>query len=443
VVDYRDERQALRERVNELERSLADATKRADRAEQDLALARVALNEREAELRRLRNGGANAPPPRSKSIAPYLVLAAVPMAIVGYLMLGTQRPSPPPPPPEPVAPATVVAAPPPPKPTEPNIGDGPGSGGVVPENERLQWGIGGGPSVFPAHIDDDGVEDFVGLYRVFDGGHTLYVGGFDGATLKRKWASAPLGTLSEGVTSTHAALVGSRVLVTDFRSRGHVIDISTGREVATITLTDRARRLCPIPGTGQVWVEVADDKHVAVDLAAARMTPSSAPPPTCVADFARPICGFAHAPCAASTADAPGTRGIWTLGPDGAAVTVGVKTPGTPTAVAFAAGGKGWLTTIAADPAIELANPFDTLGADLAGGLFVSAHALVEKGARLVALDARTGERRWDVAIPRSASGSPPHGLTATEARIYVPHWTWLDIFELKSGRVIGTVGMW
>ena len=438
-MDYRDERAALRERLKELERSLSDATKRADRVEQDLAAARIALNDREADLRRLRSGGAQAAPPRTTSLAPYLVLAGLVVGIVGYAMLSGRRAAPPPS----VVSPKVADPVEPPKALDPGSGDGPGSGGVVPANERLQWGFGSGPSVFPVQIDDDGVEDFVGLYRVFDGGHTLYVGGFDGATLARKWASEPLGTLSEGLTSTHAALVGSRVLVTDFRSRGHVIDVATGREVATIKLSDRARRLCPIPGSQEVWVEVEDGKHVAVDLTSARATPSATRPPSCIADFVHPTCGFARAPCAPSTGDAPGTRGIWTFGPDGGLVTLGVKMPGTPTSVAFAAGGKGWVATTAADPAIEMANPFDGLGADLAGGLFVAAHALVEKGARLVALDVKTGERRWDVPIPRSASGSPPRGLTATETRVYVPHWTWLDIFELKTGRVMGTVGMW
>ncbi|MCU1279063.1 MAG: hypothetical protein JWM53_2609, partial [bacterium] len=25
--------------------------------------------------------------------------------------------------------------------------------------------------------------------------------------------------------------------------------------------------------------------------------------------------------------------------------------------------------------------------------------------------------------------------------RVYVPHWTWLDVFDANSGAVIGTIG--
>lgn len=439
-MEDRDERAELRHRLDEIEKGMADATARAGRMEQEIAALKAAARDQDTELRRLKLAAA---PSAATSMAPYLTVGSLVVAgsIAAYAMLGARGAAPAPAPTQ-EATAIATAAPSVPPPIVPSLGDGPGSGGIVPPNERLQWGIGAFPSVFPVHIDNDGVEDFVGLYRLFDGGHTLYVGGFDGATFVRKWLAGPFGTLTEGILSTHAALSGKRVLVTDFRSRGHILETGTGKEVQTLTFTDRARRLCALP-TGDVWVEIEDGKHVTVNLAMGTQTPAGAAPPSCVADFARPICAFTRAPCAASTGDAPGVRGLWTLGSGNGLVTVGMKTPGTPTSMAFAAGGKGWTATVAQDPAAEAANPFDTLGADIAGGLFVSAYAVTEKGIRLVALDVETGARRWDVAIPRSTGGSPPHGLTATETRVYVPHWTWLDIFELKTGKVLGTVGMW
>jgi outer membrane protein assembly factor BamB len=293
------------------------------------------------------------------------------------------------------------------------------------------------------HLDDDGVEDFVGLYRIFDGKEqTLHIGGFDGKTFQRRWAAGPFGTLSEGVTATHGAVVGRRALLTDFRSRVHLFEIATGKEVATLTLTDRARRLCPRPDRGTVWIQVADHENVVVDVAAGTASPATGPAP-CVGDFANTTCAHARAACEKATAHAPGTRGDWTLGSGPLAVTIGRKSPGTATAMAFAAGGKGWVATIPPDPDVAAHVPFDGPGADLAGGLLVTAYQLTSRRAHLVAFDAKSGERRWDSEIPRSDSGSGPAGITATEQRVYVPHWTWLDIFDLKTGKVLGTVGKW
>ena len=47
-----------------------------------------------------------------------------------------------------------------------------------------------------------------------------------------------------------------------------------------------------------------------------------------------------------------------------------------------------------------------------------------QKGSRLVSFDAKSGARRWDVAVQRSESDSDVEGLAATSTRVYVPHWT-------------------
>ena len=433
-MNYRNDHDALRDRVEELERAAADASARADRAEKDLAEARRGLNDREAELRRLRGDATQPRPPSALPIALLVVLCAVGVGTLAFFRMRALAT------PGSVAEIPRKAGPEPVEPAEPA---GPGHGGVVPAGEHLQWGFGSGPSAFPAHIGDGAVEDFVGVYRVLsDTTQTLHVGGFDGATLERRWAAGPYGTLGEGVVWTHVAVAGGRVLVTDFRSRAHVLDVKTGQELGVIELSDRARWLCPQPGGQEVWVDVADGRGVSVSLATVTAAPAPKPA-TCVGDFARTTCAFAHAPCAASTASAPGTHGMWTLGEGAAAVTIGVKSPGTSTPTAFAAGGRGWKTVIPEDPALAKETPFDGAGSDLGGGLFVTAYELVDRGFRLAALDAATGERRWDVPIPRSAEGSGPRGITATETRVYVPHWTWLDVFDLQTGRVIGTVGVW
>src|SRR5262249_17001069 len=62
-------------------------------------------------------------------------------------------------------------------------------------------------------------------------------------------------------------------------------------------------------------------------------------------------------------------------------------------------------------------------------------------GGRLIAIDAATGTTRWDVILPHSETGIRPKEPEMTEGRVYVAHWGRLDIFDAKSGAVVGTIG--
>jgi hypothetical protein len=438
-MDYRDDRDALRARVNELEQALREAGARANRAEVQLADARQALNEREAELRRFR-GDVPTKSGRGTSVAIALGAGALLLLVLcggttAALVYMRSRP----PPPAPVAPVEAAPSAAVPE-VVPQSSSAPAAkpGSSPSDAGMFQWGWGWQPSVVPMKLDDDDTEDFIGAYRILSANLQLYVGGFDGRSLKGTWSAGPYGTLSEGAVSTWLAVVGRRVLVTDFRARGHVLDARTGHELSVVTFSDKARRACAAPNGHGALVEVSDGKNVVVDLETFAVTPAPHAE-KCPGSFSDEVCAFAGAPCVEATANAPETRGHWTLGAGAGAVTLGVKNPGTATPIAFAAGGHGWKTVIPEDPARVETSPRDG-GADLAGGLFVTTYGLVgHGGARLVALDAATGERKWDVAIP--GSDTAPAGVRATASRVYVPHWTKLHVFDLKTGRLIGTLG--
>jgi hypothetical protein len=326
-------------------------------------------------------------------------------------------------------------------------GSGPGAGGVVPAGEHMQWG-GGRNTVLPVAIDDDGVEDFVGMYRLFDGSEQrMAIGGFDGKTLERKWKSAELGTLSQNGYTMRMGLAGRRVVVTDSRYTAHVIEVATGKEVGAVQLSDQPRNMCS-EGTGgsRVWIEVADKRNVLVDVSTAKATVTPARPSFCP-KAEGDACESASVPCLDEDA-APKTEGlsVRTVLIDGdLGVAVGHKTPGTPvpTLQGFDAKTKTarWSATIAPD-ALAMSTGMDT-PVDLMGGRIYTVYGQVSKGYHLVAFDARTGARTWDVLIPRSESGSDPDQIVVTPKRIYVPHWTWLDVFETAQGKHVGTVGMW
>jgi PQQ-like domain len=333
-----------------------------------------------------------------------------------------------------------------------NAGAMPGGGGAVPAGEHLQWSS-NGTSVVPARIDGDAVEDFVGRYVILDIGgdssQTLFVGGFSGATFERAWKAGPYGTLSDGVGATHLAVAGDRIAVTDYRLALHVLDAATGKELRTLRLSDRARDMCsPTDARKQVWIEVADGNNLVVDLDAGKAESAAKRPAWCRGGASHE-CAGTRAACSDDRNRAPKQAGFGTdlvFSEGNVSVAVGHKEPGTrtPMALGFDAsrGAVAWTATIPADPTSVSGMP-DPSG-DLAEGRFYTSYSLgSQKGSRLVSFDARSGARRWDVEVPRGSAGSGVEGLTATATRVYVPHWTWIDVFEAGSGKLLGTVGIW
>ena len=61
----------------------------------------------------------------------------------------------------------------------------------------------------------------------------------------------------------------------------------------------------------------------------------------------------------------------------------------------------------------------------------------------LFVFDAATGAKQLDVALPRAISADQPGIIAVSASRAYVPHWTWLDVVDLRAGVVVGTVGIW
>jgi hypothetical protein len=326
-------------------------------------------------------------------------------------------------------------------------GKGPGSGGVVPFGEHLQWHS-SGQNLAPASVDDDGVEDVVGVYRLLDmssSTQTLYVGAFSGATFERLWKSGPYGTLEHGVLGTHVAVAGRRALVTDGHSVAHVLDVATGRELSAVKLTDQARGMCSPQGSrAEVFVQVADGANVLVNLETGQATRPLVPPPGCAA-AASHECRALHAACVElDPMPMGGMLPTAAIQQGGIAVALGMKTPGTP--VPMVMGYEPGTKTVRWSQAIVPEATMPSMGAPmdlLAGKLVTGAAEGALQPWHLVAFDAATGARQWSVVVPRSDEGSGPETVVLTQARVYVPHWTWLDVFDARDGKHLGTIGIW
>ncbi|MEO8801132.1 MAG: PQQ-binding-like beta-propeller repeat protein, partial [Polyangiaceae bacterium] len=325
-------------------------------------------------------------------------------------------------------------------------GSGVGSGGET-SGEHLQWSQ---ETPFPAKLNADATEDFVGHYRVLDlgGGKTKeFVGGYDGATLKRVWAAGPYGD-QDDTRGLHMAVVAGSVLVTDQKLTGHILDAATGKETATITLSDRADSICVEPtGKPEAWIKVSDNQDLDVDFTTKRTKkmprPSWCKTPELSSGCARDRSSASLSTCADvdSTFSAPSFRGKETLTEGTTTVVVGEKSPGTrmPTAIGYDPKAKKilWQRPI---PQSDSTSVSDGLGlTELGAGRLVSQVQLSTGISKLVAIDAKTGGPLWTTEIPRSKDGSAASEMLVTATRVYLPHWTWLDVFDAKTGAVVGT----
>jgi hypothetical protein len=319
-------------------------------------------------------------------------------------------------------------------------------------SESFMWDTVGGPPI-PASVGGD-VEGFVGRIR-FRGNDELWIAGFEGSKLGEVWKAGPLGTYSQGYTSTFAALVGRSIVVTDYRANVHVYDLASGRETRSVKLTDRAKSMCAAPdGKPHVWIEASDERNVLVDADLGTATPMSRPPWCPDRWAASDDCrgwlkrGPPRLTCRGPDA-APKVAGFEALNvvEDGdLAIALGKRHPGTalPMAVGFDPKTKTvrWQQPIASgDQAGVVESSTISVMDALAAGRFVAPYALTSKGWHFTAFDARSGQRIWDVPLQPIVGVDHPEGFSLSAARVYVMRTSSVEVYEAKTGALVGTVG--
>jgi hypothetical protein len=346
------------------------------------------------------------------------ILAALVLNLVtlaGILFNGVRRPKQASAPPAPAPlPATAATAEPSPQAAE----------RVAWHDAPLLAGVGG-----------DGTEDVIGQFSTTGGnGLTSYfVGAFDGATLARLWRAGPIAVLEHSERPPILQLVGGRLFAAESNAI-HVYDVTNGDEATTLHTSDRVTELCLVaPDRARLWARVADGKSVSIDPATGETRPQETPPPSCAAGKpakldAPPVSGFAAAK-------------VWVDGD--IAVAVGAKSPGTPipTAMGFDPKSKKvrWQRWIAntEDPSTIVLGSGRIL--EFTDGHVFATYRVTSGGWRFTAINGKTGDRSWDVAVP---DGNASAGtVTVGETRVCLAHAEWLDVYEKVTGQQVGTLG--
>jgi hypothetical protein len=101
---------------------------------------------------------------------------------------------------------------------------------------------------------------------------------------------------------------------------------------------------------------------------------------------------------------------------------------------------------VAAVPAVNpmTVSPGAIETATIAAGRLVAPYQLQgsKAGWRLACLDVQTGRSLWDVAIPLSDVSSVD-SIVASDRQVFVPIWTYLQVFDLGTGQHRMTIGKW
>jgi hypothetical protein len=349
--------------------------------------------------------------------------------------------------------------------------------GAAPAGE-LAWDPGAAsPVLLDAPGQDSG--DFFGFFRVWDGRSAWipFGGVFDGATLATRWRTDPIDpqlVKREGVVPK-AAVVGTRIVVSDTSSILRVFDLASGNKLASIKLSGAVSEICKPkdPGpAGRIWLHLVDEQNIFLEIESAKTT--LAPRPAWCALPPAPSAAAVNGPSQASTSGrrdpcrddfknllaratclsaeaAPaleaGFSAHYILKDGIAAVVLGTK-DARPVAAGIGPGYKvSWTTPLVADD--TKVQPEAPHVAEMAAGKVYVVFDKVYFDSRIVALDAETGSKIWDVPLVGSVSGSIADsgrgtalGLVAGKSRIYVSRSGGaLDVFDAADGKALGTVG--
>ncbi|MBU8898083.1 PQQ-binding-like beta-propeller repeat protein [Corallococcus sp. M34] len=322
--------------------------------------------------------------------------------------------------------------------------------------ENIHWNASDGPVVMD--LNGDGTDDIIGHVSAISlqagGTSRELVAAFDGKTFAKLWEVAPEGPASDAQMRTWVAKQAGRLVMTE-PGAVRILEPATGRNLGRVPLSDKPSYLCvPVGNLHSVWVEVEDGQHLEFDVQSGTSRPALKPPPSCAArPLSEQTCSMFRPRALPTRCEEPRRvpaiagftpRMLYRVGD--LRLVIGVRSPGTsvPMAAVFEERGTKplWHGLVADMDPLRLAEDVSEAVEVTPDAVYLG-YGLKEGGMRLTRRDIRTGAVVWDVPIPGSKDGSPPSALWLLGGRMYVPHWTWLDVFDIQTGQLLGRIGKW
>jgi len=290
-------------------------------------------------------------------------------------------------------------------------------------------------------VDDDHVEDVVGLVRYVNDRDSMYLAAFSGKDGHRLWQSERLGSYRE-VYQGRTVLANHCVVFADPRGNVHAFDPRTGKARWTRSVGEKVRAICGM--RDDISVDTADGRRTRITLAdgavhdaepgdwCARL-PSDAPNSVAWIMDSRGRDSRAHV-------DGMKIDRVLLDGDRGAAI--GHKSPGT--RVPMVAGIDGtekvlWSEQVPSSDPLR-AKPGSPDLATVDGDLIVVVYKRQDGPPMIAAFDQASGARRWETPIRKGVT-IVMTGVTATKDVVLVSSWGHLQAFDRASGRPLWMVG--
>lgn len=151
-----------------------------------------------------------------------------------------------------------------------SVGGG-GSGPVL-----LYWSS---SAAISADVDGDQVADAVGRVRYVGAADRVALAAYSGASGKKLWESEPLGTYNETYQGT-LGRAGKRLVFIDSRGRVTGFSLDAGKPVWHATLGEKLDSMCR--AEGRVYLLTADKRWLALDLESGKVSDAAGAPDGCI-----------------------------------------------------------------------------------------------------------------------------------------------------------------
>ncbi|MEB2313682.1 MAG: PQQ-binding-like beta-propeller repeat protein [Sorangiineae bacterium] len=292
-------------------------------------------------------------------------------------------------------------------------------------------------------VNGDGVMDVIGKTSPRGKPDSGWIAAYDGTAGKELWRSSAI--TKEAADSMAVRLLAGDVFITvDALGKLQAYQAKNGQPAWAGLVTDQARSACA--GDGFVRITTSDESAHDFSLASGQK----------LTDRAKAPCRPVHT---SHDDGGPGYRILgWSeyerlglpelhaikgmsahraLVLDGGkrAFMLGSRSPGTGVSMVAAVDGKKilWQTVVpGVDPLTTDVNVLTQIATFAGNKLFVPYNLKGNKGVRMVALDASTGSRLWDIEI--HATTQVQTGVAATANEVYFASWTALYSFRADTG---------
>ncbi len=316
----------------------------------------------------------------------------------------------------------------------------------------LSWYPSSGPTPLLFDLNDDGVDDMIGLrWNALAAERPLAVSAVDGATFRALWQT-PFVEAQWGDRRLQIARSGASVFVSDSAGFVHTYDLGSGRErAAPVAAPADGFEFCAAPeGPARIWVQgggpafelgrLVDAEGAAVETKRPAWCVGrgyGSPTPPCEKGATGVCRSQRHA-----RPKAPGFLGLASFEDGDVGVTYGRLAdrgePGRHYLAGFdpRGGALRWERPLA--PPDEALHHDSRTHVVAAGGRLFATSRRADGAWALRAYDGLTGAELWSKRLEGSAHGNDVAQTSASEARLYVTIDGALKVFDARSGVLLG-----